>query len=143
LSGVGGVEDLELRLTLLPYYEALNRLVEGKTLIVPAGTKITLNSVALEAGRSAGSIKKSRPIYRALIEEIKIRAKEQMEARGPGFFKVSEAREKAAKEKATADSYKEMYKAGLGRELMLLMQLDKAEEDLRRVNNVVPIRPRD
>jgi hypothetical protein len=137
------VEDLELRITLLPYYEALNRLVEGKTLIVPAGTKITLNSVALEAGRSAGSIKKSRPIYRALIEEVKIRAKEQMESRAPGFFKVSEAREKAAKEKATADTYKEMYKAGLGRELMLLMQLDKAEEDLRRVNNVIPIRPRD
>ncbi|WP_283183498.1 hypothetical protein [Pseudomonas svalbardensis] len=137
------MDSNELTSTLLPYYEALNRLVENKTLIVPAGSKITLNSVALEAGKSEGSIKKSRPVYRALIEEIKVRARQQMEARAPGSFKVSEAKDKASKEKATADSFKEMYKAGLARELMLLMQLDKAEESLRKVSNVVPIRPRD
>lgn len=45
--------------TLRPYYEALNRLVVGQPRIVPVGTKITLNAVALEAGKSAGSIKKA------------------------------------------------------------------------------------
>ncbi|MCH5551107.1 hypothetical protein L6227_17665 [Pseudomonas syringae pv. syringae] len=49
-------ESPQQSITLMPYYAALNRLVAGKSEIVPAGTKITLNAVAIEAGRSPGSI---------------------------------------------------------------------------------------
>lgn len=39
------------------YFEALERLKLGKPLHVPVDTKISNDSVALEAGRSKGAIK--------------------------------------------------------------------------------------
>ncbi|MHA4875018.1 hypothetical protein, partial [Enterococcus faecium] len=44
--------------------------IAGNPNIVPKGGKINNDTVALEAGRSRGSIKKSRPEFRALIDEI-------------------------------------------------------------------------
>ena len=52
------------------YRAALKRLIAGNPNIVPKGGKINNDTVALEAGRSRGSIKKSRPEFRALIDEI-------------------------------------------------------------------------
>lgn len=98
--------------TLKPYYAALNRLVAGKSEVVPAGTKITLNAVAMEAGKSAGSIKKQRSVYAALIREIKQRAKEQEEQEEqslPGALKIQEAKAKTAKAKAEAGSFEDKY----------------------------------
>lgn len=126
--------------TLRPYYAALNRLLSGNSTIVPKGTKISLNAVALEAGKSAGSIKKSRSVYAKLIEEIDIRAREQRNASAPGELRVKDAKEKASKAKASSSHYETLYKAALARELMLLVQLDKLEEKIRKINNVVPIR---
>jgi hypothetical protein len=127
--------------TLMPYYAALERLVAGKSVVVPPGTKITLNSTALEAGRSAGSIKKNRPVYEALIREIKQRAREQENRSLPGVLKVREAKAKAAKAKVNAQSFEEKYKAALGRELMLLRAWEKSQLRLRQLDNVVPIQP--
>ncbi|EPD6199307.1 hypothetical protein ACSCX3_000869 [Enterobacter hormaechei] len=56
--------------TLEKYYSALRRLIENKSLVLPIGTKISYDSVALEAGQSKGSIKKSRPGFSELIKEI-------------------------------------------------------------------------
>ena len=39
---------------LLDYFDALERLKSGKPINVPKGTKITNDSVALEAGRKRG-----------------------------------------------------------------------------------------
>lgn len=125
--------------TLLPYYAALNRLVAGESLHVPKGSKITLNAVALEACRSAGSIKKSRPIFDALIREIRIRAKQQAENAAPGSNQVQVARLKAEKARASAEDFESKYKAALARELMLLRAWDKAQLQLRKVSNVVPL----
>ena len=47
--------------TLTRYYDALNRLLSKDA-------KITIKAVAFEAGRSATSIKKDRPIFAPLIE---------------------------------------------------------------------------
>lgn len=127
--------------TLRPYYEALNRLVVGQPRIVPVGTKITLNAVALEAGKSAGSIKKSRSVYAALIREIEIQAKLQLEKNSPGAFKVNQAKQKISKAKQKADSFEDKYKAALARELMLLRAWDKADRRLRQLDNVVSITP--
>ncbi|MDH4564249.1 hypothetical protein [Pseudomonas sp. BN411] len=127
--------------TLQPYYAALNRLVAGKSMIVPKGSRITLNAVALEAGKTAGSIKKSRPIFDALIREIHIRAKQQAEQSAPGALKVRQANQKAEKARASAESFEDKYKAALARELMLLRAWDKAQQHLRKTNNVVPLNP--
>lgn len=54
------------------YYEALQRLVEGKQKIVPTGSKINNDTVALEAGRTRGSIKKSRASHEKLINDIRL-----------------------------------------------------------------------
>lgn len=124
--------------TLMPYYDALNRLVSGKPEIVAQGTKITLNSVAIEAGRSPGSIKKSRTVFEALIREIQVRAKEQQERIRPGVPQVLQAKDKAAKARAKADNYEFKYKEALARELMLLMAWDEATKALRKAGKVVP-----
>ncbi|MBS1154455.1 MAG: hypothetical protein H6R07_379 [Proteobacteria bacterium] len=52
------------------HFDALERLKQGKPVNVPKGTKITNDSVSLEAGRKRGSIKKSRPQDIALIQAI-------------------------------------------------------------------------
>lgn len=127
--------------TLQPYYEALNRLIAGKCTLLPPGTKITLNAVALEAGKSAGSIKKSRGVYAALIREIEQRAKAQNENSSPGASQVVDAKRRAKQAKQKASDFEQKYKAALGRELMLLRAWDKAERRLRQIDHVVPINP--
>lgn len=59
------------------YFEALERLKQGKPHHVSVGTKISNDSVALEAGRNKGAIKKSRSIFADLIVAIEVAAKEQ------------------------------------------------------------------
>jgi polyhydroxyalkanoate synthesis regulator phasin len=63
--------------TLSEYFEALARLRAGRPIVVPKGSKITNDSVALEAGRGKGSIKKSRPVFSDLINAIDEAAAEQ------------------------------------------------------------------
>ena len=89
-----------------------------------------------------GSIKKSRPIYSKLIEEIKIASKQQHEQKAPGNLEIQRVKQKIVKAKANADGFEEKYKAALARELMLLKALDEAERRLRRVENVVPLMPK-
>ena len=50
------------------YYAALERLKANKPIILPKGSAINNDTVAMEAGRKRGSIKKSR--HAALIEAI-------------------------------------------------------------------------
>lgn len=104
--------------TILDYFEALERLKSGSPVNVPKGTKITNDSVALEAGRKKGSIKRSRPIFKALISEID-RAKEKK----PSEIHNLEAR--LAKEKQKALEYREKYEAVLAENLMLLKLISK------------------
>jgi phage terminase small subunit len=120
--------------TLTVYYEALNRLV-AKDL------KITLNAVAIEAGRSPGSIKKKREVFAPLIREIQIRAKEQRDSAKPGALQVQQAKVKASKARADATDFEAKYKAALARELMLLIAWDEVTQELRKVAKVVPIKP--
>ena len=56
------------------YYAALERLKANKPIILPKGSAINNDTVALEAGRKRGSIKKSR--HAALIEEIGLAAQQ-------------------------------------------------------------------
>ena len=56
--------------TLQEYFDALDRLKSNNPTNVPKGSKINNDTVALEAGRKRGSIKKSREIFAELIEAI-------------------------------------------------------------------------
>ena len=44
---------------LTEYFSALDRLKKNKPIRIPKGTKITNDSVALEAGKKKGTIKRS------------------------------------------------------------------------------------
>jgi hypothetical protein len=59
------------------YRAALFRLMNGSPQIVPKGSAINKDTVALEAGRKRGSIKKSRAENAELIAEIEAAAANQ------------------------------------------------------------------
>ncbi len=80
---------------LKDYFEALERLKREKPVNVPKGTKITNDSVSLEAGRKKGTIKRSRPIFSELIEAIDAAAK--AEAKPEAKPEAKKATKKATK----------------------------------------------
>lgn len=52
------------------FYDALQRLVDGKPKVITGAYSINNDTVALEAGRKRGTIKKSRPELFELIVDI-------------------------------------------------------------------------
>ncbi len=109
------------------YEAALQRLIDNEPTIVPVGTKITNDSVALEAGRGKGSIKKKRNCFDELIPKIKTAATEQKKESG------------APSKKSTKKLFKDLYHESLARELMLISQIDALEKDFSMLSNVTNI----
>jgi hypothetical protein len=115
--------------TLDDYYKALRRLVNNTPINVPKNTKINNDTVALEAGRKRGSIKKSREIFSDLISEIeKISQNDKNEDK--------ELLNKLIKYKNKALEYKELYEESLNRELMLIERIKELEIKIENTNNV-------
>jgi hypothetical protein len=110
---------------LKDYYDALDRLKRGKPVNVPKSTKITNDSVSLEAGRKKGTIKKSRPMFILLIDAIKAAA---LEERKP----LDGAREQLDQAKAEARRYRVLWEEALAREISLIKELSDAREDWER-----------
>lgn len=101
---------------LKDYFEALERLKLGKPVNVPKGTRITNDSVSLEAGRKKGTIKKSRPIFSDLIEAIAGAAKAEAKPR-------DEMQEQLDKAKAEAARNRVLWEEAIAREVSLVKQL--------------------
>lgn len=114
---------------LIEYFEALERLKSGRPVRVPRDTKITNDSVALEAGRSKGSIKRSRDIFAELIEAIDEAMAAQARPR-------QEDRTKAMEAKAKAQSYRAAYEDSLAREVMLIEKIDQLEIELAKYRKI-------
>lgn len=112
--------------TLDEYFEALARLKSNRPVHVPKGTKITNDAVSLEAGRSKGSLKKSRPLFADLIAAVDAAAKEQL---APGA--VDQA--KIAKSKAQVAHYRALYEEAISREVSLLKENFELKRDLQRL----------
>lgn len=119
--------------SLQEYYWAVDRLAENRPSRVPANTRITKKSVSLEAGKSAGSIKRNREIYAKLIEYIDLRAQEQKSKIQPH----KELKTQRAQANIDKNKWKKLYHDSLARELMLLHQLDQAELLLKKADNVI------
>ncbi|UTV97932.1 hypothetical protein KDW99_11545 [Marinomonas rhizomae] len=105
------------------YYEALDRLKTNKTIRVPTGTKISKDSVALEAGRKRGSIKNSRAIFSHLITDITTATQEKK-------TKTNTNQAQLEKVKTEKNRYKKLYEESLGRELSMLRQIDILRTEL-------------
>lgn len=106
---------------LKDYFEALERLKRGKPVNVLKGTKITNDSVSLEAGRKKGTIKKSRPIFSDLIEAIDAAVKAEVKPSDEMQARLDEA-------KAQATHYRALWEEALAREVSLVKQLWEERE---------------
>lgn len=115
------------------YWSALDRLKNNNPFILPKGSKINKDNVALEAGRKRGSIKKSRDSVSELIEAIKQAAQEQTN-------KKPNLRAKLSNERSQKAHYRELYHESLNRELMLVERLAQLEKQLKHCDNVTPIK---
>jgi predicted transcriptional regulator len=121
--------------SLTDYFNALERLISDEPQVVPKGTKITNDSVALEAGRGKGSIKRSRSIFADLIVAIDSAAEAKAKASNPH-------KERMAKLRTSADDYRTKWEASIAREVCLLQELYELKQQLRKLTgrNVLPIR---
>jgi hypothetical protein len=117
------------------YFEALERIKKGQSKIIPKGTKISNDAVALEAGRGKGSIKKSRPVFAELIQAIEDAALEQANPQ-------NEQKEKLTRTKGKAEQYRRELEAALAREVSLLRELYNTKKKLAVLTGekVVPLR---
>lgn len=104
------------------YKDALTRIKNNNPIRVQKGSRINNDTVALEAGRARGSIKKSRKIFSALIDEIEKAAKSQTQM---DSNPIQNRLEKWKKEK---EHYRLLYHKALNRELMLLEQIADLEK---------------
>jgi len=114
------------------YWDALQRLKSNKSVKIPQGSLINKDTVALEAGRKRGSIKKSRPVFFELIVAIEQAALETQN-------QEPDLRVKLVNERSQKNNYRELYHQSLNRELMLLDRLANLEKQLKRYVNVTPI----
>ncbi|WP_156189576.1 hypothetical protein [Acinetobacter indicus] len=87
------------------YYAALERLKANKPIVLPKGSAINNDTVAMEAGRKRGSIKKSR--HAALIEAIEQAAQQA----GQNVLSPAQQVEQAkSKTKAVKSDYEQLQK---------------------------------
>ena len=107
------------------YYKALDRLIQNKPINVPIGTKINNDTVALEAGRKRGSLKKSREIFLDLIDKIDKVSKEKGFPEKENNFKIEKLKNKA-------NDYRILYEEVLNRELMLIERIKFLESELEK-----------
>ncbi len=114
--------------TLSDYFKALERLEKGKSINLPPGTKISNDTVALEAGRGRGSIKKSRPVFCSLIKAINDAAAAQ------ALPKV-DAKARVKKHRNTAEKYRQLWEAALARELSLIHELHELKTELSKLKS--------
>ncbi|WP_039902456.1 hypothetical protein, partial [Acinetobacter lwoffii] len=102
------------------YYAALERLKANKSTILPKGSAINNDTVALEAGRKRGSIKKSR--HGALIEEIELAAQQVGQNVLSPTQRVEQAKSKTKAVKNDYEQLKEDYEKLLAKCNSLLLE---------------------
>ena len=113
--------------TIKEYYEALDRLIKNTPINIEKGFKINKDSVAIEAGRKRGSIKKSREVFHDLIEAIDDAANKKLAPQ-------KELDSKLSKLKSQRDNYKELYEKALNREVMYLERINELEKMKKKKN---------
>lgn len=114
--------------TLQEYFDAFERLKANQPINIPKNSKINNDTVALEAGRKRGSIKKSREIFTELIDAIE-------KATQKNNVEYERLESKFLKLKETTKKYKEMYEKAINRELMYLEQINELEKLLKKKNS--------
>ena len=107
---------------IIEYFDALERLKKNEPINIPVDSKINNDTVALEAGRQRGTIKKSREMFTELIEAIDKYNKYIQEP-------TIKLKDNLEKYKVKAKEYRDLYEEALNRELMLLEKINKLEKN--------------
>ncbi len=102
------------------YHAALERLKANKPTILPKGSAINNDTVALEAGRKRGSIKKSR--HAALIEAIELAAQEAGQNVLSPAQQIEQAKNRTKTVKSDYEQLKEDYEKLLEKVNSLLLE---------------------
>lgn len=102
------------------YYAALERLKANKPTVLPKGSAINNDTVALEAGRKRGSIKKSR--HAGLIEAIEQAAEQVGQNVLSPTQQVEKAKNKTKVVKTDYEQLKEDYEKLLEKANSLLLE---------------------
>lgn len=110
---------------LVEYNDALERLKSNTPINISKNSKINNDTVALEAGRKRGSIKKNREIFSELIEDIKTAAKANTSKNIQMEIKTCKLKQKVTK-------YQDMYEKAINRELMYLERINELEKLLKK-----------
>lgn len=105
------------------YYQALERLIEGKPIRVSSDSKICNDSVALEAGRNKSAIKKSRVIFTDLIIAIEQASEHQKQP--------CQEQQKIIKLTNELKALKKDLEQALGRELSLVYENYQLKKELK------------
>ena len=116
---------------MIDYYAALDRLSKRK------GARINNDTVAIEAGRKKGSIKKSRPQFAELIEAIDA-------ANAASERPKLEVTDRLERAKGDAKHLRTQLDESLARELSLLRQVFSLRKELTllRGGTILPLQPR-
>lgn len=122
-------------------YDALLRLVNNKPERVEKGAKISLRTVALEAGKDPSLIRKDRNIYAHLITDIEHYATIQKEKSAKKNSQVAELKARITQLRSESERFEALWKAALARELFLLDQIDDYEQRWKKHTNVVDFVP--
>ena len=102
------------------YYAALERLKANRPTILPKSSAINNDTVAFEAGRKRGSIKKSR--HAALVEAIEQAAKEAGQNELSPAQQIEQAKSKTKAVKTDYEQLKEDYEKLLEKANSLLLE---------------------
>lgn len=102
------------------YYAALERLKVNKPTVLPKGAAINNDTVALEAGRKRGSIKKSR--HAVLIDAIEFAAQEVGKNVLSPTQQIEKAKSKTKSVKTDYEQLKEDYEKLLEKANSLLLE---------------------
>ena len=102
------------------YKAALERLKANKPMVLPKGSAINNDTVALEAGRKRGSIKKSR--HAALVEKIEQAAQEAGQNVLSPTQRIEQAKNRTKAAKSDYEQLQEDYEKLLEKCNSLLME---------------------
>ena len=102
------------------YYAALERLKANKPTVLPKGSAINNDTVALEAGRKRGSIKKSR--HTVLVEAIEQVAQEAGQNVLSPTQRIEQAKNRTKAAKSDYEQLQEDYEKLLEKCNSLLME---------------------
>lgn len=111
------------------YYAALERLKANKPIILPKGSAINNDTVALEAGRKRGSIKRSR--HAALVQAIELAAQQAGQNVLSPAQQIEQAKSKTKAVKSDYEQLQEDYEKLLEKCNSLLMENFELRQNTR------------